>query len=122
MKTSIELIAEERQRQIEEEGWTAEHDDHHPDGELALAACCYAAPVQLYEAQHQFVNRIVFFDPFPFEEKWDKRYQYGECRSNPGNVLPDPKTYTDDEKLDLLAKSGALIAAEMDKILRRRTK
>lgn len=27
MKTGIELIAEERQRQIEVEGWTPEYDD-----------------------------------------------------------------------------------------------
>lgn len=27
MKTGIELIAEERQRQIEKECWTPEHDD-----------------------------------------------------------------------------------------------
>lgn len=32
MKTGIELIAEERQRQIEIEGWTAEHDkEEHPE-------------------------------------------------------------------------------------------
>jgi hypothetical protein len=49
MKTGIELIAEERKRQIEVEGWTAEHDDEHTDGELALAAVCYATPIKLYE-------------------------------------------------------------------------
>ena len=38
MKTGIELIAEERKRQIEEEGWTAEHDDQQTDGEIAEAA------------------------------------------------------------------------------------
>lgn len=37
-----ELIAAERQRQIEGEGWTAEHDDKHDNGELARAAVCYA--------------------------------------------------------------------------------
>ena len=42
MQTGIELIAEERQRQIDEEGWTAEHDDEHEGGELADAAAAYA--------------------------------------------------------------------------------
>lgn len=42
MKTAIELIAEERQRQIEVEGYTPDHDDQHGYGELAMAAMCYA--------------------------------------------------------------------------------
>jgi hypothetical protein len=32
----------ERQRQISKEGWTARHDDSHDEGDLALAAACYA--------------------------------------------------------------------------------
>lgn len=35
-------VLDERQRQIEQEGWTAEHDDKHRDCELAAAAACYA--------------------------------------------------------------------------------
>jgi hypothetical protein len=31
MKSGIELIAAERQRQIEVEGWTASHDDNYHD-------------------------------------------------------------------------------------------
>jgi hypothetical protein len=34
----LSLIAAERQRQIEAEGWTSEHDDEHVNGEIALAA------------------------------------------------------------------------------------
>lgn len=41
-----ELIATERQRQIEAEGWTPEHDDEHINGELADAAAIYVAHVQ----------------------------------------------------------------------------
>lgn len=40
--SGIEAIASERQRQIEQEGWTTEHDDTHADGEMARAAACYA--------------------------------------------------------------------------------
>lgn len=40
--TGIERIAKERQRQIEEEGWTAEHDEQHTHGELAAVAALYA--------------------------------------------------------------------------------
>lgn len=35
-------VLAERKRQIEVEGWTAEHDDTHSDGELARAAGIYA--------------------------------------------------------------------------------
>lgn len=40
----IAEIAAERRRQVEEEGWTAEHDDGHDDSQIALAAACYALP------------------------------------------------------------------------------
>lgn len=38
----VREIAAERQRQIEAEGWTPEHDDAHLDHSLARAAACYA--------------------------------------------------------------------------------
>lgn len=37
----VQIIAE-RDRQILDEGWTAEHDDEHDCGSLAIAAACYA--------------------------------------------------------------------------------
>lgn len=121
--TGAELIAAERKRQIEREGWTPEHDDEHTDGSLALAAVCYATPVLLY--QHDpFALGFVFADPWPesWSDGWDKRYAYGERKDNPGNMPPDPATYTEDERLDLLVKAGALLAAEIDRLLRAREK
>ena len=38
---ALEAIAAERQRQIDSEGWTPEHDDEHRHGEMAGAAACY---------------------------------------------------------------------------------
>lgn len=32
--TGVEMIAAERERQINEKGWTTEHDDQHDDGSL----------------------------------------------------------------------------------------
>lgn len=40
--SAIDDIAAERQRQIDEEQWSPEHDDTHDGGELALAAASYA--------------------------------------------------------------------------------
>lgn len=39
--TVLEEIAAERARQINEEGWTPEHDDAHAKCEMAVAASCY---------------------------------------------------------------------------------
>jgi hypothetical protein len=36
-------VLAERLRQLDVEGWTAEHDDQYTEGELAVAAACYAA-------------------------------------------------------------------------------
>jgi len=41
MKTGIELITDERRRQIEEEGWTSQHDDQHTKSQMMYAAVCY---------------------------------------------------------------------------------
>ncbi len=40
--TGIELIAAERQRQIESEGYSASHDDSLRSEELPVSAACYA--------------------------------------------------------------------------------
>ena len=119
MNTGSELIMIERQRQIDEENWTPEHDDEHSDGSLAMAAVCYATPKRLYQPIEK-AGGIFYCDPFPnsWAERWDKRFRYGECKTNPGNVPPRPETYSDKERIDLLVKAGALIAAEIDRLNR----
>jgi len=113
--TGIELIAAERKRQIEEEGWTAKHDADHVNGELTLAAICYAAPVRMFQWLENYRGPI-FEDPWPWGHRYDKRSECGERRNNPGNSPPNPDTYTKEERLDLLVKAGALIAAEIDRL------
>ena len=84
MKTGIEIIAEERKRQISSEGWSMTHDLGHNDGELAIAASCYALPSQF--------SRKTFwlFEKDSFKPSKDR--------------IRD------------LAKAGALIAAEIDRL------
>lgn len=43
--TGVELIAQERHRQISDEGWTTEHDRQHFDGSLAIAGALIAAEI-----------------------------------------------------------------------------
>ena len=110
-----ELITNERRRQIEKKGWTSEHDDTHTGGELALAAVCYAAPrrIFIHETRH---NGHAFTDPWPWWPGNDARFACGN--NDRSNSPPRPGSYSDQERLDLLIKAGALIAAEIDRIQR----
>lgn len=88
----VSLIAAERNRQVNEEGWTDEHDDQHVNESLSVAAACYALPANL---------RFTIMHLWPWDRKWWK---------------PSPDRIRD------LTKAGALIAAEIDRGLRLLTK
>jgi len=96
--TGVEMIAAERRRQAEVEGWTAAHDDTHARGEMALAAAVYATPVPLFEKRERR-GVVEFADAWPWHPRWDKREKH--------------------ERLKQLAIAGALIAAEIDRLQRR---
>lgn len=115
MKTGVERIAAERRRQIESEGWTPEHDDQHNSAELALAAALYATPERLY-AKAEYSRGTSFVDPWPWAEHWDKR-----ARTKDGSLKSYSSTPIDD-RVRQLEKAGALIAAEIDRLLRRKAK
>lgn len=81
------LIAAERARQMDAEGWTPEHDATHARGELADAAECYL----------HYRNRAGH--PFPADWPW---------ASDWWKLSDDP--------VRNLVKAGALIAAEIDRL------
>lgn len=106
MKTGIELITKERQRQIDVEEWTSEHDDEYINGELASAGACYAMPRKERE-KYQSVSFIkgsvgalkVWYPRWwPWKVFWWK---------------PTP-----DDRIRELTKAGALILAEIDRLQR----
>ena len=97
MKTGIELIADERLRQVEKEGWTFEHDDEHTDGSLALAAAAYAVAEDGRE-NYKDDNFMASFWPESWDESWYK---------------PTPN-----DRIRELTKAGALITAEIDRLQR----
>lgn len=111
----VDLIAQERQRQIEVEGWTAEHDDEHAEGELALAAALYASPEPLYRVSHTVLG-TTFEDPWPW---WNYR---NYDRYNDGGVEIKTTRRWDKRRkhspLRRLVIAGALIAAEIDRLQR----
>lgn len=91
---AINLIAAERQRQLEDEGWLEEHDDTHDSGELALAAASYALPPD-YPGRDPIYGSP---DSWPWLEFWWK---------------PSPN-----DRIRELVKAGALIVAEIDRLQR----
>jgi hypothetical protein len=95
-KTGIELIAEERQRQIEVEGWTAEHDDQYKEDQLSSAAACYAFTPKMKDEFSD--GSQVPSQMWPWKACWWK---------------PTP-----DDRIRELQKAGALIAAEIDRLQR----
>lgn len=107
------MIALERARQVEEEDWTAEHDDRHSDGSLAWAAVCYAAPGDVRKFEKRDFPPIGerFLDPWPWDAKWDKRY--------PGYQRGDGPGVERQHRIRDLTKAGALIAAEIDRLIRK---
>ena len=109
-KTGIELIAEERQRQADVEGWNNFHDEDHTAYQLSAAAGCYIA-----SAQNKY-----FLDHTHSDGKPVTRFQVrdeGERKWVDG--WPWDKEYDKREKHDIkrsLVIAGALIAAEIDRL------
>ena len=98
--TGTELITLERQRQIQQEGWTPDHDAQHQDSELAFAACYYAMPCMLLRRCGNEEPCPVHPDEFFTETGWDKKWAKREEKS----------------RIRRLVVAGALIAAEIDRL------
>jgi len=98
MKTGIELISKERQRQIDKEGWTAENDDANSNQEMTYAAKAYLETAVMFGLGQKVDVKYIrhFFWPASWNPSWCK----------PTNQVRD------------LTKAGALIAAEIDRLNR----
>lgn len=57
-------VLAERRRQVEVEGWDAEHDDEHADNSLSSAAACYAIA--------EFASPRTIDNLWPWEQIWWK--------------------------------------------------
>ena len=91
----IRRIADERARQVNRLGWTPEHDTHeHQNGDLALVAAYYTLATIDYPDP-----------PLVTEFPWSN------------DARPDGREPTFSERVRLLEKAGALIAAELDRLL-----
>lgn len=89
-----DLIKAERRRQIQEEGWTPEHDDEHVHVELPSAAACYIDAARAQAVGLHLANPSSLW---PWDASWWK---------------------PSDDPIRNLVKAGALIAAEIDRLHR----
>jgi len=90
------IIAAERHRQVSQEGYSADHDDAHDGGQLARAAACYA----LYAGGVWTL---------PGRGEIGRGWPWPGWNWKPGG-----------DAEHTLAKAGALIAAEIDRLQRER--
>lgn len=102
MKTGIELIAEERQRQIDVEGYTEQHDSNHKASEFVYAAIAYT------EAAKVGINCMEIGNT---NENEIMRRKVEMGRDYPFGWDFKPSTDIRD-----LVKAGALIAAAIDRL------
>lgn len=101
LESGVALIAAERNRQIAVEGWTPEHDDTHDCGELVSAAEAYLEASD-ENASFWDQKRVPVWWPATWSDDWFKADRKDPIRS--------------------LTKAGALIAAEIDRLLRERAR
>lgn len=101
MKTGVEIIADERKRQIEVKGYDESHDDRLSNESIACAAACYAMPKRFRKLQANGWGtfRAVIWN-------WS------------GEFWKPSKDDSIEGRIRELAKAGALIAAEIDRLQR----
>ena len=95
--TGVGLIAKERERQILLEGYHLEQDLKYKNGELANAGAYYALTDELLEFIDNSWGNDMHLHIWPFSLEFLKR--------------------TPEDRIKQLSKSGALIAAEIDRLI-----
>lgn len=99
MKTGIELIADERNRQIESEGFDSKHDENNSTADLISAAIAYleSAKIASICGEEFSEDSRISAMKVNWPKWWDKSW------IKPGTVDRD------------LEKAGALVAAALDR-------
>lgn len=98
--TGAELIAAERERQIHDKGYAPESDDQQTDGSLLIAGLLIGLDV----AGHEMAN----VDPPDRDGPW------------PDQLLLKVRAKYAGDDVRRLEIAGAMIAAEIDRLVRRR--
>jgi hypothetical protein len=112
MSKAIDDVLEERKRQVEAEGWSAEHDDEHDSGELCAAGASYAlnASSQLNPYFQSPLEEVPIF--WPWYNDADISGGRGDCPVW-GKI---PAWWKPKEPRRDLVRAAALIIAEIEKL------
>lgn len=102
MSKALEDVVAERRRQVDEEGWTSDHDDGFVSGELAFAASCYALV-----GAHEYREDGIRIEPNPNVEAVSCIQRWWPW---------DRKWWKPKDKRRNLVKAGALIVAEIERL------
>lgn len=92
------MIIAERARQISEEGWTPEHDDHHSDGEMLRAAVLYI----WHGTDKQPPSVMIMSADYSVPQGWPWDAKWWKPKSRERNLV----------------RAGALCLAEHDRLVR----
>lgn len=103
MKTGIELIAEERQRQIDVEGYSEQHDSQHKTSEFIYAAIAYIESAKIGVNCLELGNNDAF-------DILVRKGQTGKA------ICPWGDGFKPSTDIRDLVKAGALIAAAIDRL------
>lgn len=126
-KTGVELISDERKRQIEVEKWDYTHDEDYVEGEMMGAAGCYIASAlskHREERAHTNQSPLAKFQIYDFGERnflvntgdrGDRTVRKAGWKDGwPWSKEWDKRKKHD--KMRSLVIAGALIAAEIDRL------
>lgn len=91
-------VLQERRRQVNEEGWTPEHDDQHQRGELARAAAAYAVHWTM-EGYRTFFGDFLW----PWDKEW---WKPGRLETGKVAIM----------RRRNLVKAAALLLAEIERL------
>lgn len=102
--SGLEDVIAERRRQINEEGWSADHDDQHDKGEMALAAASYAYTSTLVNSEIEAHKNALWGSPSGVFSVIRHLWRW------------EPRWFKPQNKRSDLVRAGALILAEIDRI------
>ncbi len=97
--TGLDLIQEERKRQLVKLGWTKDHDTQHKEAELGIVAVLYiinGLDNPKLKGDIEILQTLFDIWPKTWSRDWDKRDSTNQIKS--------------------LVKAGALIAGEIDRL------
>ena len=117
---SAAAAVRERKRQIDQEGYSAQHDLGHLENELALAAICYASPERRKVEKQPGDDR---YPNIPTVQETDSKGVTKTYMLMPPSLWPwglDEWKPTPENRARELEKAAALLIAERDRIINKK--